>query len=323
MAGGAEGLDRAVRAALSRPIAGLDLRPLVMRKIDSLPSPAERQSRWSPSLRWAVGGSLAAAAAAVVLILSLQPRAPGPVGGPGVREFHPLEVSVPVPNPRPNVGPDTVVAPPEAPLPGPQLVRTGPTAGRVVTLPDGTKLTLDRGTTIRVDGSHVQLESGRLIADVTPQTTEFVIATSQAEAHVLGTSFAVELTREGSTMVMVTEGRVRVDNLHGQVEVPKGYFTLARAAVAPLQPEWVSTRALLSWRKPEADSGNIEVAALEPADVALELDVARRDLILKRAEKLALTKELQALSKAPTRPLHLHATPPTETPDTPPRLGGN
>lgn len=76
---------------------------------------------------------------------------------------------------------------------------------------DGTRLRIDPGAVVvATDGTSVELLSGRLEAEVTPQRKHpFSVRAPHATAEVVGTRFAV-VAASGVTTVAVDEGKVRV-----------------------------------------------------------------------------------------------------------------
>ena len=119
-------------------------------------------------------------------------------------------------------------------------VRTGPRDRITVGLDDGTRLALQPGTTLEVLESkgrpaEVRLLGGQAEAWVAPGTAPFWLRTPQGTAEATGTRFAVDTSRELTT-VAVFDGQVDVANDHGQVSVERGSQATVAADRAPSPP---------------------------------------------------------------------------------------
>ena len=88
-------------------------------------------------------------------------------------------------------------------------VETGPATTALIQFPDGTLVSVSSDTRVNVPSAgRVELAQGSLQARVSPQSRALVIATSHAEATVLGTRLALS-TAPAGTRLEVTEGKVR------------------------------------------------------------------------------------------------------------------
>ncbi len=96
------------------------------------------------------------------------------------------------------------------------------------TLSDGTTLTLNAGTKVRVardyngDSRTVKLMRGEVMFDVTESAVPFVVSTDHGIVEVLGTTFGVRswpTDAENYTAVAVTSGHVRVTARAGEAHV--------------------------------------------------------------------------------------------------------
>lgn len=123
------------------------------------------------------------------------------------------------------------------------IVVEGKESLAVVEYPDQTLLEIGGDTVVRSlagpeDAKHVQLESGRLLADVMkqPKGRPMRLRTPQAEVEVVGTRFVLSHGREES-QVTVEEGAVRFTDVQAKrtVTVESGYFAIA-APGRPLEP---------------------------------------------------------------------------------------
>ncbi len=144
------------------------------------------------------------------------------------------------------------VAPPAAVAVG-ATVRTAAKERRRVTLPDGTLLSLNQGTSVTVDAERrITLTTGEVFVEVAPRTAtdgtpeRFVVTTPRREVIALGTRFAVRAAEAG-TGVAVTQGKVRVSGVEGVLSAgeqlaPDGVRPAAAPRAAHLL-EW--TRELM------------------------------------------------------------------------------
>jgi ferric-dicitrate binding protein FerR (iron transport regulator) len=288
-AGEADRLDVHLRTSLGH-LPAVDLRPAVMRRLEEVTPP-----RRLPLPRWAAGATFAAAGAVTVLFGWALLRGPS---SPRAGEAH-----VPAGPPAPVVA--ALQAPPglvaieragggSAPGAGGALragdrLRTPESTGAQLALTTGASVALDRGTTVELQSAGLALEAGRLKADVTPQSRDFVVQAGEAQVRVLGTSFAVEKRENGTTLVTVARGKVRLRNPLGETTVPAGTFAVARDGIPPLPAEPVDAEALLDW------NDDLPAPQLVPADMAEEIDSARRAIAARRAELQALRRTLQRL----------------------------
>lgn len=127
-------------------------------------------------------------------------------------------------------------------------IATTSVGGLSLRLSDGTTARLGASGRLRVesvrDAHRLRLDRGQLGLSVEPQARPFTLVTPHARVMVLGTRFSVEVG-EGSTRVMVSEGRVRfIGNDGAEHIVTPGETALARrdAASPPgrsrLAPGW-------------------------------------------------------------------------------------
>src|SRR5205823_10294124 len=106
-----------------------------------------------------------------------------------------------------------------------------------------------------------------------------------------------ETDPSGSTVVTVAHGAVAVENPYGRAVVPAGSFTVARAEIPPLPPEEIDTDAALDWCASPAKAE----PPLVDEEVAVQMDVMRRQMVAKRAELQALRERLRKIDAAGTR----------------------
>jgi hypothetical protein len=303
-----ERLDGALRAGLSSLPPTIDLRPAVMRQLGTLTPRGSPWRAWSQP--WARPSLATAAIAVGALIAALLAwprghRTPSPAPHPQI-VHHP-------PAPARPVGRALVLGSAilerngqPALLGADRELRVGDrlrAAGRPlrIELADGSRVTLDRASAARLDANGLNLEAGRLLAAVTPQSRTFTVSTPQAKAEVLGTEFAVERTPLGSTLVTVERGLVRVSNSHGTQLVPAGSFTVARAAVAPTEPEPIDLAGLLAWaeRHDQADAADETVP--NAADLAADLESVRDEVAGRQRQLQLLRRQLEQLRQQAVR----------------------
>lgn len=118
-------------------------------------------------------------------------------------------------------------------------VRTGPAGQAVITLPDGSTLSLDPSSEVRVarleqHPRRVEVEqaSGRVWHDVVHDTSpgaSFVVRTADARVEVLGTVFETAI-EDGLTTVSTADGEVVVVSGGRTVPVARGEAVRARSA---------------------------------------------------------------------------------------------
>jgi hypothetical protein len=171
-----------------------------------------------------VGGFAGAAAVAAAAVLLLVFAVPGSIDGPG----------------------------PEVSLAGVWRLEAGdaiamgtpvrvPETGRAsLVMPDGTTLWAGPGTRLaldQADGSRIRVESGHLLAQVTPHNPgsgHFAVVTPDAEVQVHGTVFSVAVEEERTT-VRLHHGEVRLLCAEKSVAMQPGHRVVAsRGAIVSL-----------------------------------------------------------------------------------------
>jgi hypothetical protein len=119
------------------------------------------------------------------------------------------------------------------------------------TLPDGTRATLRPRCELRILSAaplSLLLERGEAFFDVIPAPDRrFSVVTADARVQVTGTQFSVK--RNGHTEVVVSSGEVRVGNDKGEVSVPAGNATSARAGAAPAKARAADVDRASAWRR--------------------------------------------------------------------------
>ena len=134
---------------------------------------------------------------------------------------------------------------------------------RQIRLSDGSQVTLNPGSQLRVDTMSsdwrvVYLQAGEAFFDVQPDSSRpFVVVTEQGAVRVLGTEFSVR-TDTADMLVTVVEGKVAVSDQSAELLTGKafaGRTTLVadqQLSIAQLlqgqQPSKVDARALTDWR---------------------------------------------------------------------------
>jgi transmembrane sensor len=161
----------------------------------------KRAAVWRPRLLWAGAGGLAACAAALVATLALNTLVIDRGGLPG--RTH------------------------EA-----ALYSTQAGAAATYTLADGSVITLNGGSEIRLDDwtgeRRIHLLRGDAHFQVAPDATRpFIVETDAVTATALGTAFTVSLL-PGSTDIQVTEHTVRVASLAGGAPIDAVEGTMVR-----------------------------------------------------------------------------------------------
>jgi tetratricopeptide (TPR) repeat protein len=96
-----------------------------------------------------------------------------------------------------------------------ETVQTSALQRRRVTLSDGSVLYVNQNTRVRIDGQRrVSLLAGEVFLEVAPRTeAPFVVRTTHREMKALGTKFAVQADDAGRAGVVVTQGRVQVNDV--------------------------------------------------------------------------------------------------------------
>lgn len=111
-----------------------------------------------------------------------------------------------------------------------------PGAAAIFSMPGIGRFRVSGGTVLTVAGERaLRLESGEVIADITPNGRGFAVVSPEGETRVLGTLFRVA-ANSGRTAVTVARGTVRFGNAAGSVEVPAGSQTVATNGGAPALP---------------------------------------------------------------------------------------
>jgi transmembrane sensor len=163
------------------------------------------------------------------------------------------------------------------------LLRVGPTyhteigALQAVSLTDGSKVTLDTNTRIRVDVTQterrVDLEQGEAYFEVAKDLARpFVVIAGDKRIVAVGTQFSVRNER-GEVRVIVTEGRVRVER--GAGDTMRHMMQLQAGSIAHAGPDAVlvedqpiaELEQLLSWR-----TGRLSFDDSPLADVVAEFN---------------------------------------------------
>ena len=138
-----------------------------------------------------------------------------------------------------------------------ESLKTGGGIARL-TLSDGTRLSLNAGSEVRMDGAGpgtVRLEAGEVYAQVPKPAAgspdaraavRFLIRTDEAEARVTGTEFGVT-RREKTTEVAVTEGTVTCAAAKGEVKLRAGQLASVKPAAAPGRPRAFDPKVRFAW----------------------------------------------------------------------------
>lgn len=156
---------------------------------------------------------------------------------------------------------------------------------RTATLPDGSSVQLNSGTSISharnfqawplvsADTRTVRLD-GEAYFTVEDAPRPFVVETASARIQVIGTEFNVRAHRRSGpgTQVTVSSGRVRVAAIRNAdtsvvLDTPGQTSTVADASVPPSRPEATDLKRTLVWR-----DGGFAVTDLPLTDVVSELE---------------------------------------------------
>ena len=196
-------------------------------------------------------------------------RKPGPLRQPAIPQQKPThrpaaplqKIPTPAPLPAPEAGPSAlawlgeIVGKPQVcraasalwlpaeskqPIAPGDQVRTGGNDRITVGLADGTRLALQPGTTLQLLAAkgrpaQARLISGQVETWVAPAAAPFRVSTPQGRAEATGTRFAVDTSRELTT-VAVFDGRVVLANDQGRVALDPRSQVTVRAGEAPAQP---------------------------------------------------------------------------------------
>jgi len=156
--------------------------------------------------------------------------------------------------------------------------RTAVGERRVVTLADGSRITLDASTAINVDysahGRDIYLLRGQALFSVTPDARRpFVVHDRETKAAALGTEYAVTHFDAGSR-VTVREGTVSVARTDGAA-VTLSAGRQANVGPSGIEVEAVETGIALAWER-----GVLVCRATPLPEVVAELNRHRRGLIV-------------------------------------------
>lgn len=133
-------------------------------------------------------------------------------------------------------------------------------ARRAITLPDGSAVQLNGGSTLTwargfrrwgllpSAARGVRLEGEAFFA-VAKDGRPFTVRGGAGTVTVLGTRFSVRAWPSNAMTVDVEEGRVRVAAATGAVEVTEGERTVVRAGAAPTTPATVDAARIAPWRR--------------------------------------------------------------------------
>ena len=146
-----------------------------------------------------------------------------------------------------------------------------------IVLPDGTRLLAGPETSIRLAGQRIQLDRGRIAADVPdqPQGKSLVFSTPQVDAEVLGTKLSLSVDPE-ATLCNVETGRVRLlqKATSKSVVVESGFF-----AVAVGQGE-LKVEPLVMPTPPTKGAPTIRVTAPQRWPKAYKVTTFRKDSLI-------------------------------------------
>lgn len=133
-------------------------------------------------------------------------------------------------------------------------VHTGPGTQRRVTLPDGSTVSLNAGSSIRfrkhfsASGRRIFLR-GEAFFDVRPGAEcPFVVVTANAQTLVMGTQFNV-WARHEQTRVIVRKGKVRLSHRKGDayVDLTANQMSRVRRKGIPAEPDSVIPEERIGW----------------------------------------------------------------------------
>ena len=180
----------------------------------------------------------------------------------------------------------------------------------------GNRVALREGSRVRLaeddQESRLHLDAGEAYIELDPRRTgRFVAISGQTRSVALGTRFLIRREANGSTLVVVTRGRVRVENARGEVTLAADQSARAGDSAAPktiATPEgslaWIESAARASiarsgfvWHE-----GVLAWRSLSGVTAALDSEDARsraRALFALRAARLApLTRQAGATGLA-------------------------
>lgn len=170
---------------------------------------------------------------------------------------------------------------------GPNTYHSAIGETKIVTLSDGSTVTLNTDTAIHVSMSaharHVELERGEAFFEVAKDPSRaFVVGAGGERVVAVGTKFSV--LREGiDARVVVTEGQVEIEDIHGGVviapptKLPAGSVAQAGAAGVLLKRVSIAdAETLLTWR-----AGYIAFHDTDLAAVVAELNrYSKKQLVI-------------------------------------------
>lgn len=188
---------------------------------------------------------------------------------------------------------------------------------KVVTLVDGSVVTLNAGSTLQVlsdfDAKTREVSlSGEAYFDVAKDASRpFIVSTGDIHTRVLGTSFNVQAyTNEGDLTVTVAEGKVRVDkavgeNNHASVSsgIIPGQQLIYNKATHAAQIVTVDPGQISAWKKGVLYFNNESIAAIarrleRKFNITIDVEGVRRAecLYTLRLRDETLAKSLQLLT---------------------------
>ncbi len=143
-----------------------------------------------------------------------------------------------------------------------------------IEMSDGSRIWLNQGTevTLGEEERRVELNTGKVFAEITPRPAIFTIDTPTAVLRVLGTTFEAGVTERDTTFLKVLKGKVSYANEAGEAVIGRNCQTEAPANTAPTPIRIPAPSEVGVWRNP------LEAEAAEHASTSTR--GARRLLLL-------------------------------------------
>ncbi len=153
-----------------------------------------------------------------------------------------------------------------AELTGAERLVTGPAGSRVVlSLGQSSRVTVEADSAVRVlgsddDGVKLELEDGRIRANVRPEDGQLGVAAGDREVRARDAAFAIGLGEDGTTEVQVGSGEVSLSGFRGYDRASGGQRLVASGEHVDLQPIPTSLLLKVDWPDERTRKERVAVA---------------------------------------------------------------
>ncbi|MBI1390675.1 MAG: hypothetical protein GC154_19770 [bacterium] len=135
----------------------------------------------------------------------------------------------------------------DAPIRRGQTIQTASAAQSVISLESGVHISLDSRSRITFNNAgEIALHMGRVYFDVPAGASGFKVNLPQGDVRVIGTSFSIEVTRDGDS-ILVTRGVVQVANSIDSKLVRQGNLSTLQKNAAPSVTPAPDVAAKVAW----------------------------------------------------------------------------